>query len=833
MRRVALLLVVIVVSDMIAAAQVTGPHPPVVRLTRDITQPRATVLAVDADASGNIYVTGYSSGGLATTPDVFQPTLRGGTYDAFAAKLDGNGALVWATYLGGSGGTTLANRILVPAEMGTSIKVDAAGNVYVIGNTPSRDFPMVNAFQSAPAPSRSGFVVKLDAAGRAVYSSYVGGSAGDASASRIAVTSLGEAYVAGQSAPNNFPGSRHVGTPSMSDRDFVVYIGPAGQPRDAFTFGGSSGADAIRGAAVDATGALHLVGRTASIDFPMVSAVQPTCMVIATTCSASFVMKFAPMAGPLAYSTYLDDPGSVFAAGASAVATDSRNRAVVVGSVQTSAFPGVRPLQPFRAGAEGFITRFTPTGAIDFSTTMGGIDQDAFDSVRVDLLDAIVVGGSSASVDFPVRAPLFDHPDPGVVRSDDGGTTWARVSNSAGGEPQRLVVDPVDPQRMYATWVEPVTDIFARDYPQRSVLARSDDGGRTWTRLSQPGPQPVTGLLAVSPSRSVYLSNGDITLETLRRSDDGGQTWTTIDQETCCGVSARQFQSIAFTRADPNRVYVATQSEGVRISTDRGATWVSRSSGLPQFAGGVQGIASLVASPVTVGTLWAVSIDTVFRTTDDGQTWTPMFRPISNRLAISADGSTLYAGDVDGVLVSTDHGATWRHSVFGFKNTGNVPRSVFTDPRRPSVVYALGVYQVFDVWKSADAGQMWVDVTPKQFARPNLTSLIFPPTATETVIGLGGVNPVRVLVRLTSGADDTPAIDTSTFLGLYGVSPSSGLSLTVTTIAPDGDVIVFAPPSTTGTAFYTLTRIGRWFPPLCGRFVPFGVLSPQVDVCAP
>lgn len=201
MCRVVLVTLAVVAYRLSAPAAQTPeqPHAPVVRYSRDISQPRGTIVAAIADAGGNIYVTGYTSGGLQTRSDVFQPNPRGGTYDAFVAKLDPLGNLSWATYLGGSAGTQVSGRLVVPAEMGTDIDVDSAGNVYVVGRTPSRDFPTVAPFQTAAPTSQTGFIVKLDPGGQhAAYSSYVGGSTGSASALRVAVTSLGEAYLVGQ-----------------------------------------------------------------------------------------------------------------------------------------------------------------------------------------------------------------------------------------------------------------------------------------------------------------------------------------------------------------------------------------------------------------------------------------------------------------------------------------------------------------------------------------------------------------------------------------------------------------------------------------------------------
>src|SRR5262249_39826204 len=89
--------------------------------------------------------------------------------DAFVAKLDANGAIVWATYLGGSA-----------SESARAIAVDSSGNVYVTGNTGSADFPVTKGAYLTVAPSNGtagaspggSYLTKLNAAGGIVFSTF-------------------------------------------------------------------------------------------------------------------------------------------------------------------------------------------------------------------------------------------------------------------------------------------------------------------------------------------------------------------------------------------------------------------------------------------------------------------------------------------------------------------------------------------------------------------------------------------------------------------------------------------------------------------------------------
>ena len=125
----------------------------------------------------------------------FQPA-KGGSADAFVAKLNPNGtALAYSTYFGGSG-----------IDAGTAIAVDSNGSAYVTGFTGSNDLPTDQAVQSTfSGGSFDGFVAKLSQNGTALnYSTYLGGNGID-SVFGIAVDSGGNPSVMGVTDSLNFP----------------------------------------------------------------------------------------------------------------------------------------------------------------------------------------------------------------------------------------------------------------------------------------------------------------------------------------------------------------------------------------------------------------------------------------------------------------------------------------------------------------------------------------------------------------------------------------------------------------------------------------------------
>src|SRR5262249_28419734 len=112
--------------------------------------------------------------------------LELGPYDG-SRELVIDPVIDYTTYLGGSGN-----------EDGDAVAVDSAGNVYVAGDTTSKDFPV---FGGSLHPAKAGptdvFVTKLAPSGATVFSTYFGGAAGASAAFGVAVDAGGNVYVTG------------------------------------------------------------------------------------------------------------------------------------------------------------------------------------------------------------------------------------------------------------------------------------------------------------------------------------------------------------------------------------------------------------------------------------------------------------------------------------------------------------------------------------------------------------------------------------------------------------------------------------------------------------
>jgi len=147
------------------------------------------------DSQGDAYIAGVTSSSNFPLLNAVQPQIEGST-DAFVAKVNASGSLLFSTYMGGSG-----------VDVGNAIAVDGSGSVYVVGYTYSTDFPVTaGAIQTANAGQCDAFLFKLSPTGDTLlYATYLGGSGQD-TASGIAVDSSGNVYFGGWTLSSNFPG---------------------------------------------------------------------------------------------------------------------------------------------------------------------------------------------------------------------------------------------------------------------------------------------------------------------------------------------------------------------------------------------------------------------------------------------------------------------------------------------------------------------------------------------------------------------------------------------------------------------------------------------------
>jgi hypothetical protein len=182
----------------------------------------------------------------------------------------------------------------------------------------------------------------------------------------------------------------------------------AGAPEYATYYGGS-GNDESFGIAADSTSALYVTGSTQSPDFPTVAALQPDLHGFKDAFVAKLVVGSGPRASAsVAYATYLggrdDEIGR-------AIAID-HGAAYVAGETHSVDFPLAAPIQSaFGGPSDAFMTRLATSGALSFSSYLGGDAEDGAFGIALSnsLLRArpnMHVGGITYSDDLATMGAL-------------------------------------------------------------------------------------------------------------------------------------------------------------------------------------------------------------------------------------------------------------------------------------------------------------------------------------------------------------------------------------------------------------------------------------------
>jgi hypothetical protein len=310
---------------------------------------RGTGIAVDS--LGAAYVNGYTFSADFPSVNAYDMTL-GGSQDAFVTKVSAAGnTVVYSTLLGGSGN-----------EVGYGIAVDIAGAAYVLGMTPSADFPTANAYDTTRGGTSDLFVTKLAEAGNTlVFSTYLGGSSAEGSGvfGSIAVDSAGAAYVTSMTTSSDFPTSNAYDTTFGGSNDAIVTkLTPAGNALVYSTYLGGTGGEFGFGLAVDSAGAAYVVGFTSSTAFPTVDAYDTT---LGGT-SDGFVTKLSASGDTLTYSTYFGGSGSETGFGAG-IAIDSTGAAYITGYTSSADLPTANAYDATLGGTtDGFVAKFAGSG---------------------------------------------------------------------------------------------------------------------------------------------------------------------------------------------------------------------------------------------------------------------------------------------------------------------------------------------------------------------------------------------------------------------------------------------------------------------------------------
>ena len=332
--------------------------------------------SITVDSEGNTYITGSSTATWGTPVRAFTPVTSAYSGDAFVAKLDKEGNLLWNTFLGN--GTE-----------GFGIAVDARGNVYATGG------------------GDGAFVAKFDPNGNLLWNNTLGD--GYSAGSAISLDTGGNIYVTGDS------GGTTWGTPvqALSTRGdaFVAKLNNNGQ-LEWNTFLGGTGFDSGSGIALDGNNNVYITGFS---DATWGSPLRPS-----TSNGNLFVTKLNDN-GTLQWNTFfpasssgMSDWGSVFFG----IALDRGGNIYVAGSSDAT---WGSPLKAYQGEGDAFVARLNQDGNLVWNTFLGCGSYDYGDAIVAANSGNIYVTGISGGTWGSPKQAMSNTSDAFIAKLDNSG----------------------------------------------------------------------------------------------------------------------------------------------------------------------------------------------------------------------------------------------------------------------------------------------------------------------------------------------------------------------------------------------------------------------------
>jgi photosystem II stability/assembly factor-like uncharacterized protein len=303
------------------------------------------------------------------------------------------------------------------------------------------------------------------------------------------------------------------------------------------------------------------------------------------------------------------------------------------------------------------------------------------------LLDNIVVDSSDPNT-LLVGAWVVDHPDGGLFISHDAGKTWTTVEAMKGQSIRALTQAPSDPKTLIAGTLKGVF--------------RSEDGGRTWNRITPEGSADLHEVesIAIDPKdpRIIYAGTWHLPWKTT----DGGANWHNIKQGL---IDDSDVFSIIIDPTAPNVVYTSACS-GIYRSDSAGELY-HKIQGIPMTARRTR---VLMLDPTNPNTVYAGTTEGLYKTLDGGKEWKRMTGPdvIVNDVYVDPKNAqhVLLATDRNGVLESDDAASTFRASNSGFSQ--RQVSSLLVDAKTQTIYAGVVNDKTFGgVFVSHDEGATW------------------------------------------------------------------------------------------------------------------------------
>ena len=379
------------------------------------------VHSMTVDSEGNILIAGVTQSFDYPVLNAFQ-NESGGNGDSFLTKFSPDGQeVIFSTYIGGS-----------EIDILNQVAVDSEDNIIVSGETRSSDYPTHNAYQDQLNGIIDCFLMKFDPDGNIIYSTYFGGSEHEV-ARALEFDSEDNLIFSGHTYSSDFPVSSNAYQQTIGGEDdvFIVHFSEDGQTIIHSTFLGGSEPDGCRDAFLTDDNQYVMCGATDSPDFPITEDAYQSSSSGPLSC---FISIFDIDEQTITYSSHLGGSGRDYVW---RICHDIDSGILIVGSTNSSDFPASdNAYQSDIAGErDAYILKFNNDMTLNFSTFIGGVDEDEIRHLAVNSDGNIIIVGTTHSDDFPTT------PNATQIEKDSNLDSYIAI------------FDPINQELLYSTFL--------------------------------------------------------------------------------------------------------------------------------------------------------------------------------------------------------------------------------------------------------------------------------------------------------------------------------------------------------------------------------------------
>jgi gliding motility-associated-like protein len=296
----------------------------------------------------------------------------------------------------------------------TCLAIDNDNNIFMGGYSYSSNFPTLSNgtfFQGTNFTTNTGFIVKFTETGSLIWSTYIGGNAGEELYS-IDIDSENNIYAGGSTGSINFPlvspgGGTFFQGSSVDGSGFIAKFSNTGALLWSTFF------PFVKSVAVDLNDNLFVCSEVYNNSFPVTNPgggayIQNYSPLEANDLTETYLAKFSNT-GVLQWSTYFG--GNDFDI-ASSIRTDNLGNLYFTGSTFSPDIPLLNPgsgaffqtpVNPNFGNA--FLAKFTNFGVLQWSTCFGGEDTDLGKSLAIDDANNVFWAGETYSTDITCVNP--------------------------------------------------------------------------------------------------------------------------------------------------------------------------------------------------------------------------------------------------------------------------------------------------------------------------------------------------------------------------------------------------------------------------------------------